>query len=85
MTRDEIAEWMSYYNEDALLADGLEDAVIGMCDVAGRSPIALYDEEKCIEILAADVVMPVEFFEFNIKGAWVGENSPRYVTFYTKE
>jgi len=97
MTRDEIAEWMSYYNEEALLADGLEDAFIGMCEVSGRSPIALYDEEKCIEILAARMgpldddeeddpyTMAAEYFEFNTKGAWVGENSPRYVTFYTKE
>ena len=96
MTRDEIAEWMSYYNEEALLADGLEDAFIGMCEVSGRSPIALYDEEKCIEILAEQMeplddeeddpyTMAVEYFEFNTKGAWVGENSPRYVTLYKKE
>ena len=96
MTRDEIVDWMSVYNEEALLADGLEDAFIGMCEVAGRPPIALYDEEKCIEILAKQMVpfdddeddpytMAVEYFEFNTKGAWVGENSPRYVTLYKRE
>ena len=92
MTRDEIAEWMSVYNEEALLADGLEDAFMGMCEVAGHPPIALYDSDKCIDILAEQMepldedddphTMAVEWFSFNAVGAWVGENSPRYVTFY---
>jgi hypothetical protein len=89
MTRDKIAEWMSEYNEEALLADGLEDAFMGMCEVAGHPPIALYDSDKCIDVLmhrdGMDYEGALECFQFNTVGAWVGENSPRYVTFYNGE
>ena len=41
-------------NEEALLADGLEGALIGYVRRFGVEPVALYDYEKCVEILVED-------------------------------
>tara|TARA_R100000306_G_C4284250_1_gene96722 strand:- start:93 stop:389 length:297 start_codon:yes stop_codon:yes gene_type:complete len=64
-----------------LLADGLGDALVGTCSRAGgMGPVALYDSDKCIEILmkidGMDYEEAVEFFDFNIQGAWVGDQTP---------
>ena len=67
--------------DEALLADGFSEALIGM---GNRSPydVAVYDYGKCIEILTRD--MPhedaVEYFDFNVSGAYVGEHTPVFVT-----
>ena len=94
VTRDQIAEWVSQFNDEALLADGMEGAFMGVCDIAGQPTIAVYDRQKCIEILAQDMEadegedqysLAEEFFEFNVVGAWMGENTPRFVTLYSPE
>ena len=67
-------------DETVLLADGFEDAFIGI----GRqfnTPIAVYNREKCIKILMED--MPYyeaeEYFAFNVAGAYVGESTPIFL------
>lgn len=79
MTPEEVAE----YNEDALLADGFEDALIGVAERINLGPVAAYDVEKIISILikrdGMDEGEAYEFFEFNIKGAWMGEFTPVYI------
>ena len=82
--RMNLTDWVSLYNEEALLADGFEDAFLGMCEVFNRPPLATYDRDKCTEILierdGMDYEDAVEFFEFNVAGSWVGENTPIYLT-----
>tara|TARA_Y100000310_G_scaffold66889_1_gene62204 strand:+ start:160 stop:471 length:312 start_codon:yes stop_codon:yes gene_type:complete len=91
LTRDQIAEWVSEFNDEALLADGLEGAFMGVCEVAGQPTVAVYDRWKCIEILAEQMdveeyenpyIDAEEHFNFNVVGSWVGENSPRYITLH---
>jgi hypothetical protein len=45
--------------------------------------LAVYDRGKCLKILQADQNMSYEeaeeFFEFNVLGAWVGEQTPMFV------
>jgi len=76
--RDEIAEG----NEDMLFADGFDDALIGHVERAGSPPIACYDRDRCIEILANDMSYEdaLEYFYFNVVGAYVGENTPCFLT-----
>ena len=69
-----------------LLADGFEAAFIGVAMRFGwYEPVAVYDYNKCIEILMGDagVVMSyeeaLEHFNFNIIGAWVGEQTPIFI------
>jgi len=64
-----------------LKADGFDEAIIGMCsDIATSGERLIYDANKCIDILIRDHEMSemeaIEYFEFNVSGAYVGENTP---------
>lgn len=69
-------------NPDALLADGFEKALIGIARRTGQRSLAVYDSEKCINILEKKNKMTyeeaIEFFEFNVIGSWVGQNTPLF-------
>ena len=68
--------------EGVLFCDGMEDALIGIADQYHRKPIAVYDRNKIIEILAKDMSYEeaVEYFDYNIFQAWVGEQTPMFVS-----
>jgi hypothetical protein len=72
---------LSETNPDALLADGLKEAFIGICHRFGQPPLASYDYNKCLEILARDMTIEeaMEYFEYNTLGAWMGENTPVFI------
>ena len=78
MNREMVAE----ANEDMLFADGFDDALVGYIERAGMPSIACYDKDKCIEILAKDMTYEeaIEYFYFNTAGAYVGENTPCFLT-----
>ena len=44
-------------------------------------PSVAYDYDKVIEILTEDMSYEdaVEYFEFNIIGAWMGETTPLFI------
>jgi len=70
------------WEEGLLMADGFEDAFVGV----GRQftkPVAVYDREKCIDILitrdSMDFEEAEEYFEFNVQGAYVGEDTPIFM------
>ena len=71
---------------EILLADGFEDAFIGLGNQYTKLPVAIYDRGKCIEILikrdGMDYHEAVEFFDYNVSCAWVGERTPIYVSMY---
>ena len=85
-TEQEVKDWIIEYNEEALLADGFEEAFLGVSEVYGRPPLATYDRDKCIDILIQRDGMTYEeaeeYFDFNVRGAWVGENTPIYLTLW---
>ena len=65
-----------------ILADGFEDAFIGMGWQCGNEPCAVYDRDKCIEILVEQGMEhddAVEYFGFNVQGAWVGPQTPIFL------
>ena len=67
---------------DILLADGFEDALIGY-GTRYMHGVAVYSRSKCLEILMKRDGMTdeeaLEFFEFNVSGAYVGENTPVFL------
>jgi|688.fasta_scaffold471696_2 hypothetical protein len=68
--------------EDVLIADGFDDAVIGIEPMTMR---VVYDIDKVIEILmdqGMDNDEAIEYYEFNIVGAYVGEQTPLFVNTY---
>jgi hypothetical protein len=81
---DEVREWIVGHNEEALLADGFEAAIIGVAERCSQPTLVVYDAQKCLEILMEQgdgmtVEEATEFFEFNVTGAWMGENTPLFM------
>ncbi len=94
MTVEEVAE----YNEEALICDGLNEAIIGVAERVNLGPVAAYSVEKILDILIPQMelseedlkempeeqdnikyTMAIEYFEYNIKGAWMGEFTPVFI------
>lgn len=79
MLREDISE----INPEALLIDGFDEAIIGMAERINLGPVVAYDVEKIIQIMVERDEMTyeeaIEYFEFNILGAWVGENTPIFI------
>jgi hypothetical protein len=67
--------------EDCLLADGFEMALIGI--TCGIEPVAVYDINKMTKILVSRDEMTeedaIEYLQFNVIGAFVGEKTPIYI------
>tara|TARA_R110002110_G_scaffold398754_1_gene614418 strand:- start:45 stop:329 length:285 start_codon:yes stop_codon:yes gene_type:complete len=73
---------MSEAEEQILFADGFDKALLGVGSRFGQPDIAVYDTDKCIEILQAQGMTYEEAwdtFDFNIVGAWLGEKTPIYM------
>ena len=66
-----------------LKADGLDAAIIGVGHRCGQPDILVYDTQLVVKILmerdGMDEEGAHEFMEYNIVGAWVGEETPIWV------
>ena len=64
-------------------ADGFDEAIIGIAQRCGSEDVLAYDAEKCLEILVEKDDMTQEeamdYFSFNVSGAYVGEGTPIFV------
>lgn len=65
----------AYSDEEVLKADGFDSAIIGIDDSSMR---LIYSVKRYIEILTEDMSEEdaFEFFYYNVKGAYVGEQTP---------
>tara|TARA_R100000655_G_scaffold60871_1_gene99245 strand:- start:165 stop:407 length:243 start_codon:yes stop_codon:yes gene_type:complete len=65
----------NYYDEEFMLADGFDDAVIGLDETTMR---LIYSVSKCLEILQKDMneTDAMEYFTYNVSGSYVGEKTP---------
>lgn len=79
--REELAE---IWDQDLLFMSEPEydDAIIGVMERAGGSPVIAYDTQKILDILERSMPMEdaQEFFEYNILGAYMGDRTPVYIT-----
>jgi hypothetical protein len=67
--------------ESFLLADGLEEAFIGI-GYQFNTPIAIYSYSKAIQCLINQGMEwdeAVEYFDYNVAGACVGEQTPIFL------
>ena len=66
-----------YPDESFLKADGFDEAIIGVDQALMR---LVYSVSKCIAIIEFDHnttrTEAIEYFEFNVRGAYVGEKTP---------
>jgi len=86
MTKEKIIEdiiEIEGEDNEILLADGFEDAYMGIARQFTKTPLAIYDRNKCIDILVNRDGMSEEeaeeYFQYNVEGAWVGENTPMFL------
>jgi hypothetical protein len=79
-TRDEIHEALLEMDESALLMDGFDEAFIGFSRRINEPLLAVYSWEKMVDLLIERDGMEyedaVEYIDFNVLGAWVGERTP---------
>lgn len=65
---------------ELLTADGFDKAIVGVVHRMNTMAVC-YDKNKVIEILMEDMSYEdaIEYFEYNIAGAWVGESTPFFL------
>jgi len=65
-----------------LIADGFNEAIMGIVQRCGQEDVILYDADKVIEgLMNGDDLSyeeAVEYFEFNILGSWMGDATPAF-------
>ena len=75
-------EWAEDHEEEILLADGFEDAFVGVAQIFNEF-VAVYDMAKCLGILMTRDGMTYEeadeYFTFNVTGAYVGKRTPAFL------
>ena len=71
----------AYPDEEFLKADGFDEAIIG---VDTKELRLVYSVSKCLEILEKDMTFDeaLEYFEYNVSGAYMGEKTPIWVEDY---
>ena len=83
MDKKRINTFVWERGHSVMLADGFEDAFLGLVESKGSAPKACYDREKCINILEERDGMPyleaVEFLDFKVTDAYVGESTPSFL------
>jgi len=71
------------YAEGAVLLTGLDEAIVGITDEFGAGRRILYSKDKIISILQERDGMTwseaEEFFDYNIKGGYFGEQNPVFL------
>jgi hypothetical protein len=76
-------EKVSEINPEALLADGFNDAILGMCLQFGQEAVVAYDYEKCLEILENRDGMNredgIDYMEYNVIGSYMGMYTPVFI------
>lgn len=74
---------IDHYCEDAIILDGLDDAIVGIVEDFGSTPKLLYCKSKILQILQERDLMTEqeaeEFYDYNIKGLYAGELNPVFL------
>jgi hypothetical protein len=78
-----LKQHISQLNPEALTADGLDEAIVGYGGKCPSLPVVVYDYDKCVEIFMRDNEWDydeaVEWMEFNVVNAYVGEGTPIFM------
>lgn len=85
ITREMLDNYVDehYPDEDILIPDGFEQAFVGIATQFNNS-IAIFDRKKCIKILCKEMSYEeaVEYFTYNVEGAYVGEKTPAFIDIF---
>ena len=82
MTLNDIDELSDNLDEPLLFADGFDDCLIGLAEGFGGNECLAYDKTKILAKLRENMSEEeaIEYFDFNIGGAYVGKRTPIFIT-----
>lgn len=84
LTRKDIHDYLESRGETVLLCDGFDEAFIGLSQRINEPLCAVYSYDKMIDVLMKRDGMEhedaIDYLDFNVLGAWVGEQTPIIVT-----
>ena len=79
MNLEFIKDYLAEDNPEAIIYDGVDDAIIGLV-YQNHVPILAYSYSKWIDILikrdGMETEEAIEFFDFNVAGGNLGEHQP---------
>lgn len=78
-TRDEVEEWLTDENPEALFMDGFDDAIVGVVKRHTKDTLVCYSYDKMVQKLIQDGMTEeeaVEYISFNIECAYHGDHQP---------
>lgn len=82
-TREDIETYLQETDQTVLLADGFDEAFIGVSQRINEPLLAVYSYPQMVETLVFRDEMTYEeaeeYLEYNVIGAWVGEQTPLIV------
>ena len=79
MNQNEMREWLAERVEDAVTWDGCDAAIIGVVERCSQPPLVCYDYELLVQCFVEQGMSgedAVEWVDFNLAGAWVGDGTP---------
>lgn len=77
---DRIGEFLDQFALETLVADGFDDAILGV--IVEEHPRVVYDAYKCVDILIEDGMTEEEaqeYFDYNVAGSYMGEKTPLFL------
>ncbi|CAB4144142.1 hypothetical protein UFOVP460_19 [uncultured Caudovirales phage] len=84
-----LKDFLMEMTDEVVIADGLSDAFVGLAQTGSEGKtVAVYDSVKIIGILMEQGMTQdeaVEYYEYNILGAYVGDATPIYLVPVDKE
>jgi len=66
-----------------LLPENFDRALMGTVQQGPNDPVAVYNRDICIEVLVEGGLShedAEEYFEYNVQGAWMGDETPCFLT-----
>ena len=83
--RSLVHEYANEVDEELLLADGFDDAIIGV-GFSGGNHRVVYDKNKMLQILVDRDSMTDEeaneYLEHNVLSTYIGEHTPMYMDIF---
>ena len=80
---EEINTHLVEMEESALTADGFDNAILGIVNDFNSKPRVAYSITECINILmerdGMTYIDAMEYFSYNVEGAYMGEQTPIWV------
>lgn len=77
---DKLKTFLAQFDEKIMLIDGHENAFMGLVNNSKNGYVAVYSSAIIIDNLMTQDMMDFEtaeeFFDYNIKGAYVGAKTP---------